>query len=174
MSIEVNLKTKNLTFTLDLEEYLNDFPSFVDAIYKETATTTPLNVNSDIEVVDTDYFNSFYDIEQFLSIDFPNDNYNFPNSFLAWCHNYGKPFTAYDEFKSVYRGVFAEVEDFAKKFIEHNVSFKGVPSYVMDSIDWFLVWEKELCKTHKAIKVEVDKMNHASIYVYAIFQNSNS
>jgi len=167
MSIECTLETQSKSITLDLEEYLGDFGSFVDTLYQEFNLETPVDINTFFSVVDTDYFNAMQDVETFLSINF---GYGYlPLAFLAWIYHTGKSFTDFNIFNDTFKGVFQEPKDFCKKYIEKETIINSMPTCVVECVDYQKMWDNHLNEHFYAIKFEDECIDSVSMYSYAVF-----
>lgn len=168
MSIEVNIKinSKNQVVCIDLMNHINNFNSFINELYAVSNTNTQLYIE-DLSVVDTEYFNAFHEVQQFLSIQFDNENYALP--FVVWCEMYNEQFNDYSKFKTVFKGLYLETKQFAKEYIEHNLN---IPQYILECVDWQKVWDTHLSNELKAIPIENDMDGDTSIYTNAIFSKS--
>lgn len=174
MSIEITLRHKtnvHAPLSFDLMDYIGNFGSLVDDIYQQLNADSPINVN-DFEIIDTDYFNSFFEVSDFLTIPFAHNNYAKP--FLAWCEMYNESFKNYSKFQQQFRGIFQEPKNFAEEYCEAELIH--TPEWLLDFVDWQRVWDSKLSEEFKAIRVEDESMDSVSVYIYAIFQipNSNS
>jgi len=170
MSIECTIQCTLGTehHTLDLEDYLGDFGSFVDELYQEFNLESPVDINTHFEVVDTDYFNSMEDVEQFLSIKFA---YGYlPNIYLAWLAHTGNAFENFKLFNDVFLGQFQEPKDFCREYIEKETALDTMPTCIRDCVDYGKMWDNHLSNHFYSLKVEDANFSDISMYVYAIFK----
>jgi len=169
MSIECTFITKTQSHTLDLEDYLGDFGSFVDALYQEFELDAPVDINTFFKIEDTDYFNSMDDVEVFLQITFP---YGYlPKMVLAWVYHTNNQFQNFKAFNEKYMGKFEYPADFCKEYIARETEIQTMPTCVVKCIDYEMMWDQYLSDHFYALKVEDDSIDSVTMYIYAIFKN---
>lgn len=169
-TIECTMIVNGKQITLDLTEYLGDFGAMIDAIYEEIGLETPIDFdskNGDVQIVDTDYFNSFDELETFIEIDFDDDEH--APIFLAWQAHTGYSLEDYETFQEAYRGTYPNTEEFSEEFSEECGELENVPDYIKGCIDWVRVWESALRHDFIDMKVENGEAFGTTLYSVAIF-----
>jgi hypothetical protein len=164
MNINCNICINNTTIEFNIEPYMGRFNDFMKEVYTKFNLSSPIEI-SEIQIPNTEYFNSITDVKHFLSITF---SYGYlPHIFLEWANHNKQPLNQINKFNTQYQGVFVEPWiDFSKQYIK---KYHPIPEFIQDSIDYAKLWNKHLNKDFYTLKVKDSQIHGITSYHYAVF-----